>query len=254
MTHGPVGDSASGVDYEETEHSGKVVRIASVAALGGLLFGYDSAVINGAVKAVESHFDVGTVCDWGSRSPSALIGAALGAVVAGRIADRIGRISVMKIAAVLFLICAFGTGLASDIWIFVTLPGGRWLRRRHGVGDRTRLHRGDLAAAHPRPAGFAAAAGDRDGHLRVAGDRLPAGTPRGRIARCTMAGHGGMAMDVHRDGTARHSSTARSRSPFPSRRAILVSRHFDPGGARGPQHTAWGEEPRNERSHAFRSP
>ena len=50
MTHGPVGDSASGVDYEETEHAGRVIRIASVAALGGLLFGYDSAVINGAVS------------------------------------------------------------------------------------------------------------------------------------------------------------------------------------------------------------
>ena len=49
MTHGPVGDSTSGLDYEETEHPGRVVRIASVAALGGLLFGYDSAVINGAV-------------------------------------------------------------------------------------------------------------------------------------------------------------------------------------------------------------
>ena len=48
MTHGPAGDSATGVDYEETEHAGRVVRIASVAALGGLLFGYDSAVINGA--------------------------------------------------------------------------------------------------------------------------------------------------------------------------------------------------------------
>ena len=39
MTHGPVGDSGSGLDYEESEHSGRVVRIASVAALGGLLFG-----------------------------------------------------------------------------------------------------------------------------------------------------------------------------------------------------------------------
>ena len=59
MTHGPVGDSASGVDYEESEHSGRVVRIASVAALGGLLFGYDSAVINGAVSAIEDDFRVG---------------------------------------------------------------------------------------------------------------------------------------------------------------------------------------------------
>ena len=59
MTHGPAGDSTSDVDYEESEHSGRVVRIASVAALGGLLFGYDSAVINGAVSAVEDDFEIG---------------------------------------------------------------------------------------------------------------------------------------------------------------------------------------------------
>ena len=54
MTHGPVGDSASGLDYEDSEHAGRVIRIASVAALGGLLFGYDSAVINGAVSAIRT--------------------------------------------------------------------------------------------------------------------------------------------------------------------------------------------------------
>lgn len=116
MTHGPA-DSSTGIDYEESEHSGKVVRIASVAALGGLLFGYDSAVINGAVKAVEAHFEISKLVT-GIAVAAALIGAALGAVVAGRLADKIGRISVMKIAAVLFLISAFGTGLAPNIWIF----------------------------------------------------------------------------------------------------------------------------------------
>jgi MFS transporter, SP family, sugar:H+ symporter len=117
MTHGPVGDSASGLDYEESEHSGRVVRIASVAALGGLLFGYDSAVINGAVSAVKDHFQINELT-LGIAVAAALIGAALGAVVAGRLADKIGRLSVMKIAAVLFLISAFGTGLAVNIWMF----------------------------------------------------------------------------------------------------------------------------------------
>ncbi|MDT7792824.1 MAG: transporter, family, sugar:H+ symporter [Mycobacterium sp.] len=117
MTHGPVGDSASDLDYEESEHSGRVVRIASVAALGGLLFGYDSAVINGAVAAVEDHFQISKFVT-GVAVAAALIGAALGAVVAGRLADKIGRLSVMKIAALLFLVSAFGTGLAPDIWIF----------------------------------------------------------------------------------------------------------------------------------------
>ena len=117
MTHGPVGDSASGLDYEESEHSGRVVRIASVAALGGLLFGYDSAVINGAVSAVEEQFEISKLVT-GIAVAAALIGAAAGALVAGRLADKIGRLSVMKIAAVLFLISAFGTGLAANVWMF----------------------------------------------------------------------------------------------------------------------------------------
>jgi MFS transporter, SP family, sugar:H+ symporter len=117
MTHGPAGDSSSSVDYEESEHSGRVVRIASVAALGGLLFGYDSAVINGAVAAVEDHFQISKLVT-GIAVAAALIGAALGAVVAGRLADRIGRLAVMKIAALLFLISAFGTGLAAGVWMF----------------------------------------------------------------------------------------------------------------------------------------
>ena len=113
---GPI-DASTGIDYEESEHSGRVVRIASVAALGGLLFGYDSAVINGAVSAVEDHFQISKFVT-GVAVAAALIGAALGAVVAGRLADKIGRLSVMKIAALLFLISAFGTGLAPNIWIF----------------------------------------------------------------------------------------------------------------------------------------
>jgi MFS transporter, SP family, sugar:H+ symporter len=118
MTHGPVGDSSSAIDYEESEHSGRVVRIASVAALGGLLFGYDSAVINGAVAALQDEFGIGNYA-LGFAVASALLGAAAGALTAGRLADKIGRLSVMKIAAVLFLISAIGTGLATNIWVVV---------------------------------------------------------------------------------------------------------------------------------------
>ena len=95
-----------------------VVRIASVAALGGLLFGYDSAVINGAVSAIEKNFDVAPG-PLGFAVAAALIGAAAGAFTGGRIADRIGRLRVMQIAAVLFFISAIGCGLASNLALFV---------------------------------------------------------------------------------------------------------------------------------------
>ncbi len=106
---------AEGEDFS----SGKTaIRIASVAALGGLLFGYDSAVINGAVDSIQEDFGIGNA-ELGFAVASALLGAAAGAMTAGRIADKIGRIAVMKIAAVLFLISAFGTGFAHEVWTVV---------------------------------------------------------------------------------------------------------------------------------------
>jgi MFS transporter, SP family, sugar:H+ symporter len=105
--------------YGEEEGTGKgVVRIASVAALGGFLFGYDSAVINGAVGAVEDYFQADPAA-LGFAVASALIGAAVGALIAGRIADHVGRLSVMKIAAVLFFISAIGTAWSPSLWILV---------------------------------------------------------------------------------------------------------------------------------------
>jgi len=117
--HGPVGDSPEIFEEDEEFASGRsAVRIASVAALGGLLFGYDSAVINGAVDSIQKNFGIDNAT-LGFAVASALLGAALGAVTAGRIADRIGRIAVMKIAAVLFFISAIGTGFATSVWLVV---------------------------------------------------------------------------------------------------------------------------------------
>ncbi|MGH3960158.1 sugar porter family MFS transporter [Mycobacterium sp.] len=94
------------------------IRSASVAALGGLLFGYDISVTNGAVKALQGHFHIGNAV-LGFAAAAALMGAAVGALVTGRIADRMGRLAMMKLAAVLFLTCGLGAGLAGNIWTFV---------------------------------------------------------------------------------------------------------------------------------------
>jgi MFS transporter, SP family, sugar:H+ symporter len=117
-SHGPIGETPGGLDYEESEHSGRVVLIASVAALGGLLFGYDSAVINGAVSAIEDHFQISSAT-LGFAVASALLGCVAGALTAGRLADKIGRLAVMKIAALLFFISAIGTGLAPNVLLVV---------------------------------------------------------------------------------------------------------------------------------------
>lgn len=89
----------------------KVVMIASVAAVGGFLFGYDTAVINGAVGALEATFQAGDTAI-GLSVSSALIGSAIGAFMGGQLADRLGRIRTMVVASVLFSLSALGSGLA----------------------------------------------------------------------------------------------------------------------------------------------
>jgi len=116
---GEHGASFSGESiYDDTDEGKGVVRIAAVAALGGFLFGYDSAVINGANAAIEKEFSA-TSAELGFAVASALLGAAAGALLAGRLADHIGRLMVMRIAAILFFIAAIGTGFAWDLWVLV---------------------------------------------------------------------------------------------------------------------------------------
>ncbi|MGI8948052.1 MAG: sugar porter family MFS transporter [Ornithinimicrobium sp.] len=94
---------------------GKAIHLASVAALGGFLFGFDTAVINGTVGAIEADFEVGKGL-LGFIVSSALLGCVAGAYLAGRLADRIGRIRVMVLAAAMFLASAIGSGLAFGPW------------------------------------------------------------------------------------------------------------------------------------------
>ncbi|MFD0166012.1 sugar porter family MFS transporter [Streptomyces decoyicus] len=97
------------------EHLGHVIFITAAAAMGGFLFGYDSSVINGAVEAIRSRYDVGSAL-LAQVIAIALIGCAIGAATAGRIADRIGRIRVMQIASVLFTVSAVGSALPFSLW------------------------------------------------------------------------------------------------------------------------------------------
>ncbi|HRO29620.1 sugar porter family MFS transporter [Citricoccus sp.] len=96
----------------------RVIGICIAAALGGFLFGFDTAVINGAVDALESGFALGPGLT-GFVVSSALIGCALGAWFAGPVANRFGRVRVMLLAAVLFLVSALGSGLAFDVWSLI---------------------------------------------------------------------------------------------------------------------------------------
>jgi sugar porter (SP) family MFS transporter len=93
----------------------RVIWITAAAALGGFLFGYDTAVINGAVDAMRGAFGLSAAAT-GFAVSCALIGSAIGAWYAGPLADRYGRVPTMRVAAVLLAISALGAGLAFGVW------------------------------------------------------------------------------------------------------------------------------------------
>jgi len=93
----------------------RVLAISLVAAIGGFLFGFDTAVINGAVSAIQHQFNASPLA-LGLSVSAALIGSAVGAWYAGQVADRIGRPRTMVVAAILFLIQSIGAGLAVTLW------------------------------------------------------------------------------------------------------------------------------------------
>ncbi|MBS0380844.1 MAG: sugar porter family MFS transporter [Proteobacteria bacterium] len=116
---------ATTLDEASRRASLRVILIAAAAALGGFLFGFDTAVINGAVDALRASF--GLSAGWtGFAVSCALLGSALGAWYAGRLADRFGRVRTMQVAALLLGASAIGAGLAGSVtWLIVwRLVGG----------------------------------------------------------------------------------------------------------------------------------
>ena len=109
----------------EPEGSGYVIALCSVAAIGGFLFGFDSGVINGTVDALARAFGT-RAATTGFAVASVLLGCAVGAFVAGTIADRYGRRPTMLLNAVVFLAGAVATGWAGSAAVFIAsrLVGG----------------------------------------------------------------------------------------------------------------------------------
>jgi len=94
-----------------------VVTISAVSALAGLLFGYDTGVISGAILFVQEDFHLSTIQEEVVVS-AVLLGAMLGAAVGGRLADRFGRRNVLIQVACLFVLGALGTALApATVWL-----------------------------------------------------------------------------------------------------------------------------------------
>ena len=98
--------------------SGAVIGSALVAALGGLLFGFDTAVISGAEQALQSQFALSD--QWlGFTVAVALVGTIVGSAAAGRPADRYGRRPVLYVLAAMYLVSSIACGLAPDWYSFI---------------------------------------------------------------------------------------------------------------------------------------
>lgn len=105
-------------DGKQVGSIGYLVVVCFVAALGGLLFGYDTGVINGAIGPLENHFDLSAKLK-GWTAACALLGCVFGAAGVGTLTDWLGRKKVMIISAVLFLISAVGTAVPRDLTTFI---------------------------------------------------------------------------------------------------------------------------------------
>ena len=108
----------------DTPPSGKhrgILAIAGVATLGSLLFGYDTGVISGALPYMYMPFGAKglqlTSLEEGAIGGTLLIGAALGALIGGRLSDRYGRRHNITMLAILFLLGALGTTFAPNVWV-----------------------------------------------------------------------------------------------------------------------------------------
>ena len=95
-----------------------VIFLAATAALGGLLFGFDIAIITGAGPFLTEHFNLNDL-SLGWAFSSLLFGCAFGSTVAGRLTDFYGRKKILLIVAALFAITSLGTGVAPTFAFFI---------------------------------------------------------------------------------------------------------------------------------------
>ncbi|KMQ64927.1 MFS transporter [Chryseobacterium angstadtii] len=103
---------------QQTGNSNIIYKAVLVASVGGLLFGYDTAVISGTIGFMRTYYHLSDAMT-GWAASCALLGCLIGAMYSGMLSDKIGRKKVLMISALLFAISSVGTALAPDLCIFV---------------------------------------------------------------------------------------------------------------------------------------
>ncbi len=125
-----------------------VIRISLIAALGGFLFGFETAVISGAEKTIQQLWNLSS--GWlGFTVASSLIGTVIGSLIAGAPAQRFGRKKVLTVIAILYLLSAIGCAL-TPIWLLFIIfrfIGGIAVGASSVVGP---MYISEVAPAHVR--------------------------------------------------------------------------------------------------------
>lgn len=103
-----------------TFNSRYIVGISFISALGGYLFGFDFAVISGALPFLRSQFALDAVWE-GFLTGSLALGCIVGCLVAGRIADKYGRKPGLMTAAIIFAISSLAIALTNTLTLFITM-------------------------------------------------------------------------------------------------------------------------------------
>ena len=103
-----------------------LLMVCLVAALGGLLFGYDTAVVSGAIGFLVERFGFSPAWE-GWAASCALVGCIIGVIVAGPLSDRLGRKKTLIVAAVLFFVSALGSAIP-EMGTLGAAGMDRWLR------------------------------------------------------------------------------------------------------------------------------
>nr|WP_199564564.1 sugar porter family MFS transporter [Parvularcula marina] len=110
--------TASAGDSANQTNMPFVILISVVATIGGFLFGFDSGVINGTVDGLQIAFNSDSV-GTGFNVASMLLGCAAGALLAGTLSDLFGRRTMMIVAAIFFIVSAWGSGIANSSGEFI---------------------------------------------------------------------------------------------------------------------------------------
>ncbi len=182
-----------------------VWMVSLVAALGGLLFGYDWVVIGGAKLFYEKFFDLGSEWLQGWAMSCALVGCLFGALGSGALSDRFGRKRLLIVAALLFAVSSIGTGMASHFYVFIAWRILRRRGHRPGIEPFAHVHRRNRSRPDAGQAGGDQPVHHRHRHspgaVRQLADRRAGAAPQHRRADSgVLERPDGLAVDVRGDG------------------------------------------------------